>query len=78
MKVGAGFYRVESHQLAVEYLRLEVDIGVDLPSLPQAPVRGQDGGARGVRRRRDCLRCSGRWPAKMRIGYLALFYRNVI
>ena len=60
-------------QFTVEDLRLEVDVGVHLPSLPQAPVRGQDGRAGGVRRRRDCLRCSRRWPGKMRIGYLALF-----
>ena len=58
-----------SYQLTVEYLWLKVDIGVDVPPLPQAPVRGQDGGAGGVRRRRDCLRCSGRWPAKMEIEY---------
>ena len=46
------------HQLAVEYLRLKVDIGVDVAVLPHAAlVAGQDGRAQGVRRRRDCLRC---------------------
>ena len=35
-------------QFTVEDLRLEVDVGVDLPSLSQAPVRGQDGRAGGV------------------------------
>ena len=46
------------HQLAVEYLRLKVDIGVDVAVLPHAAlVAGQDGRAQRVRRRRDCLRC---------------------
>ena len=35
-------------QFTVEDLRLEVDVGVHLPSLSQAPVRGQDGRAGGV------------------------------
>ena len=35
-------------QFTVDDLRLEVDVGVDLASLSQAPVRGQDGRAGGV------------------------------